>query len=336
MISTNELLSNIVTFQKYAFSKELKTIKIYDFLESIRSEAHNEFIKKLRKYLADNDKKRYDQEKIRLPSVSFSGFFFNKRTLETISNYNGLCIIDIDHVSEEKSQEIFNYFKSDPYVFSYWRSPSGNGIKGLVKFKYLMVPETSQDYEYHKHAFSTLSAYMKNAYNIDIDKSGNDITRLCFVSSDKNIVLKKEAEEFEFNTQFIVPESPIQRRQRNRSKSSIFILREHLYPIGRNKSKHREQIAKFIKYLKKKNLSITNTYEKWYRVAYAIANTFTYDIGEKYFLQLCRLDGTRHDEEKSKEMLQYCYVNSKKSISFGTIQFYFKELWGSRTEEVSS
>jgi hypothetical protein len=92
-----------------------------------------------------------------------------------------------------------------------------------------------------------------------------------------------------------------------------------------------------LKFLRNRRLAITGDYEKWFRIAYAISNTFTYDIGEKYFLQLCQLDGTRHDEEKSISMLQYCYVNSKCNISFGTIRYYFdkcKEEWGRRTEEV--
>jgi hypothetical protein len=115
-------------------------------------------------------------------------------------------------------------------------------------------------------------------------------------------------------------------------------LKEHLYPVGRNKATKRNEIQKMIKFLKNKNLSITSDYERWFRIAYAIANTFTYDVGKKYFLQLCQLDGPRHDEEKSINILQYCYVNSRRSISFGTIRYYFnksKEEWGRRTKEVS-
>jgi len=66
---------------------------------------------------------------------------------------------------------------------------------------------------------------------------------------------------------------------------------------------------------------------RWYRVAYAISNAFTHDIGEKYYLRLCRLDGVKNDEIKSRNMLIYCYERANGSISFGTIK-KFAELKG--------
>ena len=90
-------------------------------------------------------------------------------------------------------------------------------------------------------------------------------------------------------------------------------------PKGKNASEHRIEISKIIKYLDKKNLSITSNYDNWYRVGYAIANTFTSDLAKEYYLKLCRLDGACHNEEESVKMLIYCYDNSKGYINFGTI-----------------
>jgi len=76
-----------------------------------------------------------------------------------------------------------------------------------------------------------------------------------------------------------------------------------------------------IKYLSKRNLSITNSYSDWYKVALAIANSFTYDIGEKYFLRLSKLDVNKYDEQKCRTLLKYCYENSKGKFNFGTIVY---------------
>ena len=92
-------------------------------------------------------------------------------------------------------------------------------------------------------------------------------------------------------------------------------------PKGKNNQRDRKTLLNIIKFLKKKNISITSTYENWYRVAYAIAYSFTHDIGEKYFLSLCELDGANHNEIQSKNMLLYCYKNSKGNIKFKTIVF---------------
>jgi hypothetical protein len=333
MVAIDNLLLSTVTYQDHAWSADLKTISIGEFLNQIKEGHYNKKIVELRNYLKKNDNKRYDQEKIRLPSVTFSGLFSINRRIETIQKYTGICVIDIDHVSEEKSEEIYKNFYSDPYTFAHWRSPSGKGVKGLVKFNYGIELDISNIYLYHKYAFYKLHDYMKEKYDIEIDKSGSDITRLCFISSDTDLTIKQVSDEFKIDSNDMTAKMPLQNKTTKNKENNYFVLKEHLNPAGRNLK--RVQIQGFIKYLRKRKLSITNTYEKWYRVAYAISNTFTYDLGEKYFLLLCRLDGPRHDEEKSIAMLQYCYVNSKSCISFGTIKFYFnqcKEEWGSRTE----
>ena len=85
-------------------------------------------------------------------------------------------------------------------------------------------------------------------------------------------------------------------------------------------------IEKIIKYLKKNNKSITVTYTDWFRVALAIANSFTHEVGQKYYLQLCELDGDNYDEYKSKYLLDYCYANRKLGkIGFPTIVYLAKQ-----------
>ena len=87
---------------------------------------------------------------------------------------------------------------------------------------------------------------------------------------------------------------------------------------------HRNEIQKIIKFLRKRKLSITYEFENWYRVGYAIANTFTQNIGEKYYLNLCEMDGNKFDKEASINLLRYCYENTRKQISFGTIKHLCK------------
>jgi hypothetical protein len=341
----DRLLSTTVTLQDSAHSKVLRQIEVGSFLQLIKSEHYNARITRIRQCRANGDFDKQSKEKKGLPAITFSGLFCDSRKITCISEYNKICVVDIDHVAEENIIYILQCFSLDPYIFSFWISPSGDGVKGLVKFKYNESFELSKSQNYHKYAFSLLAAYMKEKYDIEIDKSGSDITRLCFISSDNNLVIKNTISEFEVKVSAITQEPVLQAKSGNIQKKQghstgrIFVRKEHLFPVGRNKQIHRTQIQKYIKFLKNRKLSITVSNEKWYHVAYAISNSFTYDLGEKYFGKLCRLDGHRHDEGKSIKILQYCYVNSRKKISFGTIKRYFeqiKEEWGSRTEEASS
>jgi len=336
----DEILAKEVTFQDTVFSEKLKKIKIGDFLDLIKNEKYKSIIIGLRNYLNTGDKRRYEQNKKRLPSITFSGLFEETRKIESLIKYTDICVIDIDKISVQDIQNHLKNLYSDPYVFSFWLSPSGNGIKGLVKINYLHDLAISNPNEYHKYAFSKLFDYFKQKYNIEIDKTGSDITRLCFISSDNELVLKNQIEGFSVEEKTVGISVPVVRTKQNKIKSNCFNKKEHMNPENRNYQLKRAKIKNIVKSLKKRNLSITSSYEKWYRVAYAISSTFTYDLGEKYYLQLCRLDGARHNEEESIAMLRYSYMNSDKLISFGTILFYYKKLMeevrGSRTEEVSS
>lgn len=70
-------------------------------------------------------------------------------------------------------------FQNDCYVFASWESPSKNGLKGLVLLDFDFPLNNNIDLA-HKSAFFKLYNYFKENYNVEIDVSGSDITRLCF------------------------------------------------------------------------------------------------------------------------------------------------------------
>jgi hypothetical protein len=54
----------------------------------------------------------------------------------------------------------------------------------------------------------------------------------------------------------------------------------------------------------------------------AIANSFTYDIGEKYFLKLSFMDTGKFNEKNCKGFLHNCYESRNGAIKFNTIVYY--------------
>lgn len=324
------ILSEIVTLQENAWSRELKKISLGDTLNFIKDEKLDKDITILRSYLSVGNKKQYDSNKKRLPAVTFSGEYSTSRKQECLSSYNRLCVIDIDHLSNVEIQRLYKEFISEEYLISFWRSPSGSGIKGIIRFDFKKDFELNNSIQYHKIGFIALKEYFKNNHSVSLDESGSDITRLCFLTSDRDIVIQRTFKEFHIDNSDIekynVSEHRENKKVRKKTRFNVitsFNQSKYMNPKGKNKSSNRYMIQKIIKHLKKRNLSITETYDKWYRIGYAIANSFTYDLGLKYYLSLCKLDGIKYDEKSSIEMLQYCYENSKESISFGTILFFF-------------
>lgn len=320
------ILEKKVSFQNSTWDPISEELTIKEVLDRVKKNKYAVQIKELRNFLRLGKKLEYDLYKRKLPAVTFCGTFEEKRRREFLKKYNELIVIDIDKLDEIGLIKTKIYFKEDKFVFSYWESPSQNGIKGLVAIKYKNDFNNDDIDIYHKHAFEQLVEYFFNKYNIQLDKSGSDTTRLCFLSCDSSIVIKESVHLFTID---LIERNEIVSRSEKllkKDKSLKTASKKDLLfnPKDKNNPRDRIKIQSIIKFLSKRKLSITNSYEKWYRVAFAIADTFTYDIGEKYYLRLCKLDGTGHDEIKSKNILINCYENSTSEIKFSTIIFYAK------------
>lgn len=103
--------------------------------------------------------------------------------------------MDIDKL--ESVDTIKESLRLDPYVMATWISPSGNGLKALFYLEYDKPYPKADAWIYHEYcAFPKIENYLRDTYCINIDKTGGDITRLCFVSYDSEIHLKSDFEPF--------------------------------------------------------------------------------------------------------------------------------------------
>jgi hypothetical protein len=272
-------------------------------------------IENCRLLLSQGLTEKYKEAKGSLPGVTYSGTFEGSHRAENLTNYSKLMIIDFDgldpsQILKQKTQ-IFN----DKHVLAVWFSPSNQGLKVLVK--------TDSTIETHKIYFGKICNYFTENFNLHADKSGSDICRICFTSYDPEILIKEDCIAFSVDLSKIeIQLNLIKSTDRPSSVVTDFKLDKTLFYAteGRNSKRDRDTIYKIIKFLRHRKLSITNSYQDWYRIGLAIANTFTYELGKKYYLYLCELDGINHDEYKSINLLDYCYRNRKiKEVNFSTI-----------------
>ena len=89
----------------------------------------------------------------------------------------------------------------------------------------------------------------------------------------------------------------------------------------RNSPYDRKLMSNIIRYLNNKKFSITSSYEDWCKVAMAIANTFTFDVGKNYFLKLSKRDAGKFNETNCINFLSNCYENRKGEVSFASIVY---------------
>jgi hypothetical protein len=92
-------------------------------------------------------------------------------------------------------------------------------------------------------------------------------------------------------------------------------------PLGKNNPLDRKIMTDIIRHLSSKKLTITYKYEEWCKIAMAISNTFTYEIGLNYFLKLSSLDPEKYDDKVCVNFLINCYETRKGNVNFSSIVY---------------
>ena len=181
----------------------------------------------------------------------------------------------------------------------------------------------------HHKAFIQLQEYFKKEYTIELDSSGKDIARLCFMSWCPELIVKPLSNRFmvDLDKQKVCKHAGIKREEMPGLR--IMHISQHInwnlldgkkYEF-KTENWNRKVADRLYKYLKKNGISITTSYEDWVRVAFAIAGTFHPVYGRRLFMKLCELDGALHDEVKSEKLIFSAYMNRSGNCDFGTILF---------------
>ena len=123
------------------------------------------------------------EKKKQLPVVCWSGEF-TERADDALFEHSGLIVLDFDHVDVDSTK---TSLATDDYIHSCWTSPSGNGVKALVK---ITNPERHRDH------FRALVKYFDSQYGLEVDESGINESRACFESHDPDIIVKERFNKF--------------------------------------------------------------------------------------------------------------------------------------------
>ena len=336
MKERNDIIVSYLKKLGDAFSSNKTLVEV---LSEIKNDSHKNYTELLHNLYENKEYELYSIKKKALPSATFcASFEKNNRKKSGLLNYNCIMILDVDKIGKKKMNEVLSVFSKDKYIFAFWKSPSQDGVKGLLSIDYLDTEINNETTDYHhKRCFRKLKDYFFNEYNIELDNSGSDFTRLCFISYDKNLILKSNYEKFQISESEY--SEVIKKNNQSKIKSATtknihnrkFILNN---TIGKNKSKDKTEIRKIIHFLEKNNLSVTNSYDNWLKIAFAIANTFSFDLGKMYFLKISKQDSLKFNEKESLMLLEECYYCSRGEICFSTIIHLAQERGYELTERV--
>jgi hypothetical protein len=188
-------MSSASVFKNYVHLVEHKSIIV--ITKDIKEGKYKEQVEAIRKLIAEGQETEADKLKKQLLAFTPSGTFENGRKAELLSQYSEYVILDLDDLNPIQLEEAKKIVALAPYTFAVFISPSGNGLKIIVA--------VSTKAEHHKIAFQQVSDYYAQALQVEVDQSGKDVSRLCFMSYDPDCFRNINAEKFNVNIELHEP-----------------------------------------------------------------------------------------------------------------------------------
>lgn len=152
-----------------------KSATLLQIYNAITGDFYKERTDKLRSI---NDPKQARQFKAtNFDYCTFSGTF-SSRNDKNLMQHSGLLAVDFDHLTN--LQEVRQLLLADEYFDTQllFVSPSGDGLKWIIPIDTSQIP--------HGEYFAAVANYILQTYGIEVDKSGRDVSRACFLAYDPN------------------------------------------------------------------------------------------------------------------------------------------------------
>lgn len=227
-----------------------KNLPIQYWLSDVLDEIKNpskEMVSIIKKIRNETDKNKRDDLKVKLlPVICFSGTF-SKREDKGIISFNPIICLDLDDISDIDAER--ERLKTYPYVYAFFTSPTGKGLKVLVY-------HDLSDYNQHKNLYCALGDDMKLTGRGDLtfDLHCSNVSRACFLSTDQKMYLNRNATQYHFiplikpvvmkdlddTMDIIFPETPLsdyyEMRKQIQETHTLFEEHYNMFPGCRNKS----------------------------------------------------------------------------------------------------
>jgi hypothetical protein len=176
--------------------------------------------------------------------VCFSGTF-EKRSNSSIKEYSGYLVLDFDDLTDITNvrERLINDDNIDLILL--FTSPSGNGLKAVV--------QTDGIKSNHLKYFEAYSNYLRTEHHLELDPSGKDLSRACFLCYDSDCYITSNIKS---EQKFIMSEWV------NMNKTDI--PQKNLF----------RSIEAAAKKAKEEKIDLTGDYNRWITVGFSLVSAF--------------------------------------------------------------
>lgn len=310
-----EQISNmcISLFRDCTQTKKLGDIPLRMFLTVDFKSKQDSIIQSILKLRSTVDTMSKKNLKSKLPCATISCITnTNGRSKQDILRTNPLVTIDIDFKDNpliDMNELKHNLFK-EPYIYSVYRSCSGNGLCAIAVLSSVDNIENRA-----KHLFQ----HIDSKFNINTDKSCSNITRLRYISYDRDILIKSSNEE-------IIPYEGI-------FSQSTEIISKGLYSSQSNMNLNDKMLAYVtVTYLFLNKIISLDDYNSWFNIGWRLAyldfsiqvNNKTFDHAGQYLWGKMSQCSDNFDPRQCIRKWDECLKVAKANNSPCSLAYFFK------------
>lgn len=287
--------------------KPHKDIDLTDVYMVVAGHFHKSITKQLRQITDPNANRNFKAENFNY--VTFSGTF-QKRGKNGLIKHSNLLVLDFDNISdiEKLKYQLLRdkYFETE-FLFA---SPNGNGLKWVVSIN------INEKYN-HGDWFDAISRYIKTTYQIEVDSSGRDVLRVCFLSFDSDAFLHprhgKICRLFPGDIYTVERKRFYPGRWLKEKKSTY---KPAIETTDKNITKTQYHVEVIIRRIENFQIDLTCDYSDWVKLGFAFVSAFQ-EYGRGYFHRISRFY-PRYDPAQCDEQFDRCLKNYKTGVTIKT------------------
>lgn len=303
----NDIFTTPISAFKSATATAPATVTMRQFLFSKK---HRDEIIALR---AKTEKKERDALKKNLPAATISGTF-TKRAAGNIETYNGLVCLDFDAADnpEKTPPDMKAALAAFDEVAYAAVSVGGAGV-------FAIIPTNNTDPTRHAEVVDLLGAAIA-AHGLTYDRACKDVSRLRFVSYDPEAYINPTPAIFDAARLLTLKPQP----DESRPPRPLVIRQDEPRTPPRGGAgggdRTRERVEALISAVEQSRTDLTDHYDEWIRIGFAIAAHFGME-GEDFYQRLSQFHPKYDHVETSKKYADF--VRNGRRIRIGT---FFKIL----------
>lgn len=274
------------------------TIPLDLFLDKIKDGSWQDYVLPVR---IISDKKLRDEAKKKVPAVTISGTF-KVREDAGIEKHTGYIGIDIDNCDPEEMKSILC---PDRYVSAAFTSISGRGLCLLFKIN----PEK------HREAFQGIQEYLYENYNVVIDPTSINVSRMRFVSYDPHLYINDAASKFAIYPKVKEPKK----------------FEKIIYDAS--------DFGDILKQITQRGLNLTqDSYHVWLRLGFALQSKFG-ESGREYF-HIISAVSPKYNSRLTDKQYDNILKAHRSGVNMATFYYYAKQagcdIYSERTRKVAA